>query len=277
MHSHILLAGLPTADPPKAGNTQLVLATVLSIAVVVVLITVREDAPVPRAGPGLRRAGTGGVARRERRHRQLHQGRGIHDERRRPAHRARRHDRGAARRLGWRRRDRRHHRQPGERQRAAVGDGRCGSAHRPAAVLRGRGRAAHPGRPAGRVAGRPPADEDRHPGARWPVGAARPGAAPPRTARGHRRAQGRPGAHPALRDHHRHPHGHHRRATPGECRGAVRACHPSAGAAAHPPARACGRGGRGRGVAERQLGPGRPRRRCGRADPSRQRRRLARG
>ena len=45
MHSHILLAGLPTADPPKAGNTQLVLATLLSIAVVVVLITVLKMHP----------------------------------------------------------------------------------------------------------------------------------------------------------------------------------------------------------------------------------------
>src|SRR5918912_2679736 len=45
MRTAILLAGLPAADPPKAGTAQLVLAALLGIAVVVVLITVLKVHP----------------------------------------------------------------------------------------------------------------------------------------------------------------------------------------------------------------------------------------
>src|SRR5919206_2003374 len=45
VHTAILLAGLPAADPPKAGTAQLVLAALLGIAVVVVLITVLKVHP----------------------------------------------------------------------------------------------------------------------------------------------------------------------------------------------------------------------------------------
>src|ERR671939_1936681 len=45
MRPVILLAGLPAADPPKAGTAQLVLAALLGIAVVVVLITMLKVHP----------------------------------------------------------------------------------------------------------------------------------------------------------------------------------------------------------------------------------------
>src|SRR5919206_28881 len=45
VHTAILLAGLPAADPPKAGTGQLVLAALVGIAVVVVLITVLKVHP----------------------------------------------------------------------------------------------------------------------------------------------------------------------------------------------------------------------------------------
>src|SRR5919202_2600150 len=45
MRTTILLAGLPAADPPKAGTGQLLLAALLGIAVVVLLITVVKMHP----------------------------------------------------------------------------------------------------------------------------------------------------------------------------------------------------------------------------------------
>jgi GntP family gluconate:H+ symporter len=45
VHTSVLLAGLPAADAPKAGTTQLVVAALLGIAVVVVLITVLKMHP----------------------------------------------------------------------------------------------------------------------------------------------------------------------------------------------------------------------------------------
>ena len=70
-------------------------------------------------------------------------------------------------------RDRGHDRRPVQRAHAAVGDGAGRRPDRAADVLRDRPGAAGADHPAGRPAVRPAADEDRHPDARRPLGAAR--------------------------------------------------------------------------------------------------------
>ena len=75
MHSHILLAGLPAADAPKAGNAQLVLAALLGIAAVVVLITVLKMHPFLALILGSAVLGLVAALGAPDDHRQLHQGR----------------------------------------------------------------------------------------------------------------------------------------------------------------------------------------------------------
>ena len=143
-------------------------------------------------------------------HRQLH-GRSRFDRRRRGRpDRARRDPRQAARRLRRRRPDRRHDPRQGGRARDAVGDGPDRLGDRSAAVLRGRHRAADPGRPDGRQARQLLADAHRHPGARRPVRDARPDPAAPRPAGRDRRGRGQPRCHARPRHPGRHPDGDHR-------------------------------------------------------------------
>ena len=117
-----------------------------------------------------------------------HHGRG-----RRHPDRPRRDVRQAARRLRWRRPDRRHHRRTRVAADAAVGDGAGRRDHRPADVLRDRPGAADAGHLPGVAAFPALADHGRHPGAGRPFGDARLRAAAPRAAHRDRPAPRRPG------------------------------------------------------------------------------------
>ena len=145
-------SGRPSSRSPRPATPSWASPSCAGIAVIVLLITrFKLHAFLALTIGSL-------AARRVRRaparqdHRQLHHRPRRHRRRRRRADRARRDPRQAARRLRRRRPDRRHDPRQGRRPRDAVGDGADRLGDRAAAVLRGRRRAADPGRADGRQA-----------------------------------------------------------------------------------------------------------------------------
>ena len=185
------------AEPiTSAGHAQLGIAVLAGIAVIVLLITKFKlhaflALTIGSLALGAVRRGAAGQG-----HHQLHHRARRHRRRRRRADRARRDPRQAARRLRRRRPDRRHDPREGERAGDALGDGADRLGDRAAALLRGRHRAADPGRAAGRQARQLLADADRHPGAGRPVRDARADPAAPRPAGRDRRGRAPTSASP---------------------------------------------------------------------------------
>ena len=204
------LADAPKLAEPVASGSQLILAFLAGIAVIVVLITVVKLHPFL----GLIFGGTDGGPGRGREPDQgaqvLHRRLRFDGSGRRHPHRPGRDVRQTAGRLRRCRRDRRHHRRSRVAAGAAMGDGPGGRDHRPADVLRDRPGAADAGDLPGGPALATVVDHRRNPGAGRPVRDARFRAAAPRTADRGRPAQRRPRPHAGARRGGRHSDDHRR-------------------------------------------------------------------
>ena len=196
---------------PVAPGWQLITATLVAIALLVILITVVKLNPFLALILGGLTVGIIAGGEPERRHRVVHHRVRDHRRRRRGADRAGRDLREAARRLRWRRPGRRHDRRPRDGTVAAVGDGGRRGDHRAADVLRDRPRAADAGDLPGGAAGPGLAHHGRHPGPGRAVRDARLRAAAPRTGHRDRAAARRPGRDPGPGDPGRDPDDHRRR------------------------------------------------------------------